>query len=178
MRIPISQLTYTFDKENFMGLAFPEELDYDVHSFIYALPLYLPKNPTKPTWEEIHDGLFENSYYLPCEFDGEYVEVNGEFEDNTINDFPNLIFTVSRTRKLVFEIDLQAVSQFYRKANIRVKKIHTYIGRYDFQKLSQFFFVPLIPRSIDLINQIFQEDKGLIVGYSPSFGEFEFLKHQ
>jgi len=177
MKLPIFQFTYGLNKGKF-GFVFPGESDVEVQTFFFAIALPIGFTNERPNYERINDALFYNEFYFPIDLDGEYKEVYGEikapfdFDEGSEN---IISFTATNGSSIDFDIDLYNLKSFYRLKGIKIRNLYRYVGEYQKGVYSNCLFLPLTLRNFDALNSYFNNDKGIFVGYTNNFGEFDEL---
>jgi hypothetical protein len=169
MILPVFQLTWSLVGDKF-GLVFPSELDYETQTFVYALPVPVDFNNGRPDYSQIDSGLASNEYYLPCEIDGHYVELEGKLSYPVGGERPIVQFNYQNQVEIDFEVDLYRVRTFYRKEGVSTRYIDQYVGTHRYDRLRNFVYIILEPTDITGMNTLFNKKQVIIVGYTPFFG--------
>lgn len=159
MRLPIFQLTYKLQNGK-LGLVFPSELPYEVQEFGFFLPVPV-WNFNLNIWPPYPDSLFDAfQYYFPVELDGKYLELDAA---SSVKD----PFQVS----INFSMKNQNVEFIFNPFR-PVREYFRYAGNFRSSDFSQFVFYELDISSIATLNQLYNEQGGIFVGYTSNYGRF------
>lgn len=176
MRLPIFQLCYTFNDSE-LGLSFASDTENDTQNIFFAIPI--PKyqlanfiiNSNSPSLAFFLEFNERDKYYFPCEIEGEKIDLVGEIERNRFGNNLIIKFTLENNDTISFSIDHLSASHITKG----IRNIYSsYHGKFQNHIFSDFVFVPLLPMDLQKMNSFYYEKQGILVGYTPEFGQFPF----
>jgi hypothetical protein len=167
-RIPIYQMTFGQDSEGKPGLVFAsEQAEYENQSVLFTIPIL--DNIQYPI--EFIDYFEDSTIIFPFQLEGEYYELKGKIN------FPEITFEIPKTDfKITFEIDNDnmfswQVFPFRRRPYLNMK----YVGKQTSLILKNHSFLILHPVDLYEMDELYFKHKGIFVGQTPNFGNFDNL---
>ena len=166
-RIPIYQMSFGQDENGNSGLVFPSEQEnYGNQSIIYVIPIIEDFDHFIYPFD-----YFENlEIYFPFEMKGEYYELKAKIE------FPELKFSIPNTLfQISFEIDINESLRwdpYYFRTRLLQRPYGSlnYIGHESKIITKNNGFLALTPIDIFEMDELYNEYRGVFVGFTPNFG--------
>lgn len=179
MRLPIFQLCYTF-QDSRIGLSFASDANSNTQNIFFALPIpkknFADLNNTSlaDMYQSLLDTIKEIRYYFPCEVQGKNVDLYGDIESGVF-DLPLIInFTPNNNEVISFALDHLSLLRRNTSRSSDIIFYDQYHGDFRRNLFRKFIFLPLIPIDMLKMNRFFYEKQGILVGYTPQFGNFPF----
>ncbi|SRR5258706_677921 len=163
--IPIYQMAYGQDNEGKPGLVFTSEQEgYDNQSILFAIPVVEPLNHPF----EFIERFEHQTIYFPFLLEDKYLELKAKVN------FPDLIFAIpNKDIQITFTIDTDNFWGWDFFSFRRQFKGHTkYVGKQNKLLLNNNGFLTLLPVDLYEMDELYNKHRGVFVGLTPNFGNF------
>jgi len=162
MKIPVYQMTFGQDAEGKAGLVFPSEQEsHDNHSILFTIPIIEPFH----NQFDLLEFLDHQTIYFPFLLDEKYYELEAEIN------FPELVFTIpEKNTKILFQIDDADFYWRFFPFGRHITRKTKYVANQTKLIPKNDGFLSLLPIDLFEMDELYNEHKGVFVGFTPNFG--------